>query len=168
MYKAVVGNLIELIDFFKLDGIQNAANGVGPMGRGIAGAIKKFGGNIIQTDAYCMCSISNTNPGQAYATISGNFKDLGVKKIIHAITMKNPGGYTDYDTIEKAFKSSINLAKIEGITKFGCTALGTGVGGLNAVKVAEIMGKIAKEEKELEIIFIDFDEDFIKTLNEMK
>ena len=168
MYTAQVGNLLELIEDLKLDGIQNAANGIGPMGRGIAGAIRKAGGDAIMQDAFKMCSAQDPQPGQAYSTIAGFLRARGVLRIIHAVTMKEPGGPTSYDIVRDAFRSAIDLAKKESITRLGCTALATGVGGLDSKIVAEMMGHIADEAEGIEIAFVDFDKRFIETLNKKK
>ena len=165
MIKAKVGNLLELIDAFKIDGILNAANGIGVMGAGIAGAIKRYGGEEIQKDAIRVCKKLNPKEGQSYSTVSGKLKLKGVKRIIHAITMKNPGGETSIEVCKKAFKSAIERAKKRGIKNLGCTALGTGIGRLDPKKVAEMMFFIANES-DLNITFIDFDKDFINKILE--
>lgn len=157
------GNLLELIDELKLDGLINAANGIGPMGRGIAGAIRKYGGDEIQIDAFSVCNKLNPQAGDAYSTIPGSLK---VKRIIHAVTMKMPGGFTSYSICNKAFRSALNLAKKEGITKIGCTALGTGVGGLDSTKIAEVMFSCI-DENDIDIVFVDFDEKFIEKIESL-
>lgn len=170
MFTAQVGNLLELIEELTLDGIMNAANGRGPMGRGIAGAIRNYGGDEIMDDAFAVCNSNDPLPGQAYSTISGRLKDRGIKRIIHAVTMKDPGGYTDYDIVRNAFMSAIHLAKMEGITRFGCTALSTGVGGLDAERVGAIMGGIAlgaSFTSPIEICFVDMNIVFVNTLNDV-
>jgi len=163
MFTKQVGDIISLIDILKLDGLMNAANGKGPMGFGIAGAIKRAGGDEIQSDAFEVCFESDPQPGQAYSTISGRLKDKGIKRIIHAVTMKSPAGHTSLDIIGAAFKSALALAKKEGITKLGCTALGTGVGGLNPIDVANIMSSIAKSGI-VDVAFVDHDQRFIDAL----
>lgn len=163
--KAFVGNLLESIESEKLDCIQNAANCLGPMGAGIAGAIRRYGGTEIQSDAFDVCKMTRPTAGSAYCTISGKLKDQGIKNIIHACTMRNPGGVTSYKIIESAFKAAIELAKKKNLKQMGCTALGTGVGGLDSVEVAKIMKAVAKVEKDIEIIFIDFDKNFIDEIN---
>jgi len=145
---------------------MSAANGTGPMGAGIAGAIRKYGGREIQENAFEVCRTSNPQAGMAYSTISGQLKLSGIKRIIHAVTMKNPGGPTSYELIKSAFESALILAKTEGITTIGCTALGTGIGGLNASKVAKIMISVAKEQKNIDVVFMDFDCNFITTINQ--
>lgn len=162
--QAQVGNLLDKIEELKLDGIQNAANGIGPMGRGIAGAIRKAGGDAIMHDAFQVCSLLDPQPGQAYSTIAGLLQDRGVKRIIHAVTMKKPSGHTSYDIVRDAFRSALVLAKKEGISRLGCTALATGVGKLDSKIVAEIMGHIASEQTDVNVFFVDFDKKFIDTL----
>jgi len=160
-----VGDIINLIDILKLDGLMNAANGKGPMGFGIAGAIKHAGGTEIQSDAFEVCFKLDPQPGQAYSTISGTLKDKGIKRIIHAVTMKSPAGYTSLDIIEAAFKSALILAKQEGITKLGCTALGTGVGRLSPIDVGIIMSRVAKSGiVDIDVAFVDRDQRFIDAL----
>jgi len=161
--KIFVGNLLEEIENLQLDGIMNAANGKGPMGRGIAGAIKEYGGKVIQTDAYRICKELDPQPGQTYSTISGKLKERGIQRIIHAVTMKQPGGITSYEICKNAFISALKLAKEEGIKRLGCTALGTGVGGLDPCEIAKVMKPIA-EKSEIEVIFCDFDKIFIDQL----
>jgi O-acetyl-ADP-ribose deacetylase len=165
MIKAFVGDLLSELENEKIDGIQNAANGIGPMGRGIAGAIKREGGQEIQDNAFIVCHVLKPKAGQAYSTIAGRLEDKGIKKIIHAVTMKEPGGFTSLEICAAAFRAALQKAKEEGITRLGCTALGTGVGRLNPEKVAEVMIVIAKEEEKLDIVFIDHDKIFIDAIN---
>jgi len=162
------GNLLESIEKHNLDGLVNAANGQGPMGGGIAGAIRRLGGEEIQEDAIRICTKLEPKPGYAYLTISGKFEEQGIKKIIHGVTMKDPGGETSYEYVEEAFKSVLSLAVKNGFKRIGCTAFGTGVGGLDPVMVASRMKKIADEyhTSKVEIVFMDFDENFINALNE--
>ncbi|MDO8641046.1 MAG: macro domain-containing protein, partial [Nitrosarchaeum sp.] len=160
------GDLLKQITNEKLDGIMSAANGRGPMGRGIAGAIKRMGGDIIQEDAFRVCLAQDPQPGQAYSTIAGSFTDQGIKRIIHAVTMKQPGGPTSLEVISNAFKAALELAQKEGITKIGCTALGTGVGELNDKEVAKYMFDIAKSSP-ISIVFYDYHDDFVNTLQEL-
>jgi O-acetyl-ADP-ribose deacetylase len=162
--KAVVGNLLENIKTYNLDGVMNAANGIGPMGRGIAGAIKRTGGQMIQDDAFRVCRLLDPKAGEAYSTISGKLLDQGVKRIIHAVSMKSPAGLTSYSIIRSAFENAIALADKEKIKILGCTALGTGVGELNPVIVADEMYSVAKSAT-IQIVFIDFDEEFISRIN---
>ena len=75
--KVVMGDITEL----RVDAIVNAANNQLLMGGGVAGAIKKKGGKIIEEEALSKGPIEI---GQAIATGAG---ELAAKYIIHAATM---------------------------------------------------------------------------------
>jgi O-acetyl-ADP-ribose deacetylase (regulator of RNase III) len=163
--KHYIGNLFDYITTEKIDTILNAANGRGPMGHGIAGAIRRQGGSLVQKDAMDVCRRFKPTEGTAYKTISGDLEKFGVKRIIHAVTMLKPGGKTSYDIVEKAFDSALKMAVEESSTKIACTALGTGVGKLDPEKVALIMYNIAlKYIDKIDIVFIDIDPVFINKL----
>ena len=171
-----VGNLIDLIEELKLDGIQSAANGIGPMGRGIAGAIRRAGGYEVQADAFRVCGAQDPQPGQAYITLPGKLGARGIKNIVHAVTMKQPGGPTSLEVVGRAFGSALVLAAANGVKRMGCTALGTGVGGLDSKKVAGVMMQAAlKVYRELpdimdgfDVVFIDLDKTFIENVSECR
>lgn len=171
-----VGNLLDLIEELKLDAIQSAANGVGPMGRGIAGAIRKAGGDEIQKDAFLVCGLQNPQPGQAYITIPGKLGAQGIKHIVHAVTMKQPGGPTSLEAIGMAFRSALLLAATNGVKRMGCTALGTGVGGLDSKKVARVMMNVAmgtyRDTPNLmdgfDVVFVDINKTFIDNVYECR
>ena len=84
------GNLLEEFENYNLDGIMNAANGIGPMGAGIAGAIRRYDGMKIQNEAYSVCRKYNPNLGEAYFTGAGILENKGIKNIIHAVTVNYP------------------------------------------------------------------------------
>lgn len=168
MIKAFVGNIFDFINSEQLDTLMNAANGIGPMGKGIAGAIRQQGGREIQIDAFKVCKMNDPQPGDSYKTISGRLETKGIKRIIHAVTMKNPGEKSSFDIIEKAFDSSLKLAIKSGSIKIGCTALGTGIGGLDSVIVAQKMFQIANKYKKLiDIVFVDYDKNFINEIKKL-
>jgi O-acetyl-ADP-ribose deacetylase (regulator of RNase III) len=164
MYTVKVGDLLAGIERNRLDGICSAANGVGPMGRGIAGAIRKAGGDEIQTDAFRVCCEVNPQEGSAYFTTAGGLKARGIKHIVHAVTMKKPGGYTNINIVRNAFLAAIKLAECIGIRRLGCTALGTGVGGLDVTAVANVMSTVAEDYSMIDLIFIDNDTNFVSAL----
>ena len=169
MTVSLVGNIFDQIETYGIDAIQNAANCIGkPMGRGIAGEIRLWGGYEIQDDAYRVCSRDNPCPGDAYSTISGSLKARGIKRIIHACTMKQPNGYTDYDIVRSAFKAAIKLAEQEGVTCLGCTALGTGVGRLDPKLVAaEMVSALIGADSKISFVFCDHNADFINEIKKL-
>ena len=79
--KIIQADITEL----KVDAIVNAANNKLVMGGGVAGAIKRKGGKIIEDEAVKKGPIKI---GEAVATSAGN---LPVKYVIHAATMVKAG-----------------------------------------------------------------------------
>jgi O-acetyl-ADP-ribose deacetylase (regulator of RNase III) len=156
------GSFMAVLNGGKYDVMVNAANCRGPMGRGIAGALRKYGGEDIQLDAIRTCSKNDPNPGDVYVTTAGK---LPVRYIMHACVMKEPGGDTSYEIVKAAFKTLLKLAARDNL-KIVCTAFGTGVGCLDPVKVAKIMYEEAKGSK-VEVTFVDLDDRFIDELNKL-
>lgn len=154
MIKAIVGDITKLNN---IDYIVNAANGVGPMGSGVAGAIRRAGGEMIQREAFEQCKKLNPQPGDMYLTSAGR---LPYKGVIHLVTMKNPGGITSYNIVEKCLNTLISFCKKENIKKVALPALGTGIGRLNKEKVANIYKSILTNE-DIEFYVVDIDKEFI-------
>ena len=153
--------------------IVNAANGIGPMGRGIAGALKRAGGEVVQSDAFSVCkqhsfvdNLGKTrvgySAGQAYMVTSGRLKDIGVKNIICAVTMHQPNDPTNVEICKKALHSAMEIVLKQGFKSVGFPAFGTGVGKLDKVEVANMMvTELDVYKKAVEIHINDIDRDFI-------
>ncbi|MNJ90144.1 O-acetyl-ADP-ribose deacetylase [compost metagenome] len=159
MIKVIKGDLTKAIG---VDYIVNAANGVGPMGSGIAGAIRRAGGVAIQQQAFAVCSKADYQPGDIYVTTAG---ELSFKKIIHLVTMKNPGGVTSLEIVEKCLKNLVSYCELANIKKVGLPALGTGVGKLDLQKVASLFVDILGPIKDTEFSVVDIDPIFIYHVN---
>lgn len=117
---------------WEVDAIVNAANSTLAMGTGVAGAIKRKGGVIIEEEAVRQGPIE---VGEAVLTTAGN---LAATHVIHAAAM-GPDLKTDAAKITAATKSSLQLADKHRITSIAFPALGTGVGGFPPAKAAEVM-----------------------------
>ncbi|AEO93384.1 gp122 [Bacillus phage G] len=148
----------DLTKLQNVDYIVNAANAKGPMDSGIAGAIRINGGTEIQDAAMLICSKLNYQPGDIYVTHAGR---LSFKKIIHLVTMENPGGVTSYDIVRKCLQNLILYCKVNNIKKIALPALGTGVGGLDIDKIAGIFKEILGSVEEIEFLVVDIDPMFI-------
>ena len=159
MITAFKADLTQLTD---VDYIVNAANAKGPMGAGIAGAIRMAGGTEIQDAAIVMCSKVDYQPGDIYMTHAGR---LSFKKIIHLVTMKNPGGETSYEIVEKCLKNLINFCRVSNINKVALPALGTGIGGLDYRKVADIFKENLEPIDDIEFLVVDINPMFIYCFN---
>jgi len=144
------------------DALVNPANSFGYMGGGVAGVIKKVGGQVIEDEAICQAPIQ---VGQAILTSPG---DLICHKIIHAPTMHNPAEKTDAHKVFCATKAALELAESEGFRSIAIPGMGTGVGGLNKLEAAKAMLKAIRgmKFKSLEkIILIDIDDGMIEAFN---
>ncbi len=146
------------------DAIVNAANNRMLMGGGVAGAIKRAGGKIIEDEAVKKAPIPI---GEALVTRAGN---LNAKYVIHAAVM-GMDFRTDGEIIQKATRNSLIRADELGIKNIVFPALGTGVGGFPMDECARIMLKEVKdynaEKTGLEkVIFVLYDEEAYKTFKD--
>jgi len=159
--KLVKADITEL----KVEAIVNAANNRLEMGGGVAGAIKRKGGNIIEEEAMALGPIKI---GEAVATSAGK---LPAKYVIHAATMGMPacrqaGNFkTDEFKVRDSAKNSLLLAEELKIRSIAFPALGCGVGGFPLLAAAKIISqeilKHLRENKSSlrEIIFCLYDEE---------
>jgi len=117
---------------WEVDAIVNAANSHLWMGAGVAGAIKKKGGVIIEEEAVRQGPIE---VGEAVLTTAGN---LPATHVIHAAAM-GQDLKTDAQKIAQATGSSLALAEKHKLSSIAFPALGTGVGGFPSAQAAEAM-----------------------------
>ena len=106
---------------WEVDAIINAANSTLAMGAGVAGAIKRKGGVIIEEEAVQQGPVE---VGDAVLTTGGN---LAATHVIHGAVMGSDLK-TDGETIAKTTRSILILAEKHRITSIALPALGTGVG----------------------------------------
>lgn len=146
------------ITVLKVDAIVNAANNNLVMGGGVAGAIKRKGGKIIEEEAV------NKGPieiGQAIFTTGGA---LPCRYVIHAATMGMDFA-TDEIKIRNSCRNSLALAEELKIKSLAFPALGCGVGGFPLLAAAKIMAQEVlrhlkqRPSKLKEIIFCLHDQD---------
>ncbi|MEA1986641.1 MAG: macro domain-containing protein [Candidatus Marinimicrobia bacterium] len=137
MKKVQIGNAkIEIIqgDIVKqeVDVIVNAGNNNFWMGSGVAGAIKKYGGEQIEREAI---EKGPVEVGEVVVTEAGN---LNFKKIIHSAVM-GQDLITNEKIIKIATENSLKKADEMNMKSLAFPAFGTGVGKFNLYKCAEIM-----------------------------
>jgi O-acetyl-ADP-ribose deacetylase (regulator of RNase III) len=114
------------------DAIVNAANDHLWMGGGVAGAIKRRGGEEIERAAVRQGPIPI---GDAVATGAGR---LPARYIIHAVTMGQDLVTSERD-IRAATRSALRFADRLGLRSVALPALGTGVGGFPLDRAAAVM-----------------------------
>lgn len=115
-----------------VDAVVNAANNHLWMGSGVAGVIKKNGGQEIETEAVKQGPVEI---GDAVITTGG---DLLAKHVIHAVGM-GQDLRTDPEKVRNSTRSSLMLAEKNKIESIAFPAIGTGVGGFSMHQCAQIM-----------------------------
>jgi O-acetyl-ADP-ribose deacetylase (regulator of RNase III) len=115
-----------------VDALVNAANSTLAMGTGVAGAIKRKGGVIIEEEAMRQGPVE---VGEAVLTTGGN---LAATHVIHAAAM-GPDLKTDAETIARTTRAVLSLAEKHRITSMALPALGTGVGHIPPAISADAM-----------------------------
>jgi O-acetyl-ADP-ribose deacetylase len=115
-----------------VDAIANAANDRLWMGAGVAGAIKRAGGDEIEREAVAMGPIAL---GDAVATGAGR---LPARWVIHAAVM-GQDLRTSAAAIESATRRTLEVADGLGAESLALPAFGTGVGGFPLDECARIM-----------------------------
>ena len=121
-----------------VDAIVNAANNHLWMGAGVAGAIKKKGGQAIEAEAVSKGPI---RVGDAVITDGG---ELPARHVIHAAGM-GTDLRTSPEIVEACTRASLEVAEENSLSSIAFPAIGTGVGGLDVKAVASGMLKVCSE-----------------------
>jgi O-acetyl-ADP-ribose deacetylase len=114
------------------DAIVNAANNDLVLGAGVAGAIRRKGGEAIQRECDAIGSIP-----VGYAAITGGGK-LKARYVIHAASM-GLGSLTTAETLRGSTAHALRLAAERGLKTIAFPAVGTGIAGFPMQECAEIM-----------------------------
>ncbi|HEX3238317.1 MAG TPA: macro domain-containing protein [Gaiellaceae bacterium] len=119
------------------DAIANAANDRLWMGAGVAGALKRAGGEEIEQEAM---AIGGIPIGTAVATTAGR---LRARWVIHGAVMGRDLR-TDADLVQRTTRACLELADELGARSLALPAFGTGVGGFPLRRCASIMVEEAR------------------------
>jgi len=120
------------ISTLEVDAIANAANDRLWMGSGVAGAIKRAGGEEIEREAVGLGPIP---VGDAVATGAGQ---LAAKHVIHGAVM-GQDLRTDEELVGRTTRRVLEVADELGARSLALPAYGTGVGGFPLEDCARIM-----------------------------
>jgi O-acetyl-ADP-ribose deacetylase (regulator of RNase III) len=118
--------------------IVNAANAQLVLGGGVAGAIKRKGGPVIQQECN---KIGGTLVGGAAITTGGNLK---AKYVIHAVGPRMGEGNED-EKLRNATLNSLKVADENNLTSIAFPAISTGIFGFPIDRCAEIMLKVTAD-----------------------
>jgi O-acetyl-ADP-ribose deacetylase (regulator of RNase III) len=136
----------------EVDAVANAANDALWMGSGVAGALKRAGGDEIEREAMAQGPIP---VGTAVATGAGR---LPARYVIHGAVM-GQDLRTNADLVARTTRSCLALADELGCRSLALPAFGTGVGGFPLDECARIMVEEARafEPRALErVVFAVF------------
>jgi O-acetyl-ADP-ribose deacetylase (regulator of RNase III) len=124
----MVGDITDL----DTDAIVNAANADLQLGGGVAGAIRRRGGQRIQEE----CNrIGGTHVGGVVITSGGN---LEAKNVIHAVGPRHGEEHED-EKLKNATLNSLILADKSSLRSIGFPAISTGIFGFPKDRCATIM-----------------------------
>jgi len=147
------------------DAIVNAANNDLQLGGGVAGAIRRKGGEQIQRECDAIGSVP---VGGAAITSGGRLK---APHVIHAASMQL-GGRTTAQALRSSIAHSLRIAARNNLKTIAFPAVGTGIAGFPMRECAEIM--LAEAQKHLEgptsveqIQFVLFDKESLETFAEV-
>ncbi len=133
--EAVMGDITKIA----VDAIVNPANSLMIMGGGVAGAIKRAGGEEIEHEARRYVPVP---VGKAIATRAGK---LPAKFVIHAPTMERPAMRIGIENVIKAVRAALEKAEELSIDSIAFPGMGTGVGGVPYDEAAKAMVRTIKE-----------------------
>jgi O-acetyl-ADP-ribose deacetylase (regulator of RNase III) len=125
------------ITALEVDAVSNAANDHLWMGAGVAGAIKRAGGEEIEREAVALGPIEI---GDAVATGAGR---LAAKYVVHGAVM-GQDLQTNADLVARTTRRCLEVADGLGARSLALPAFGTGVGGFPLIDCARIMVREVK------------------------
>lgn len=115
-----------------VEAIVNAANNDLELGGGVAGAIRRKGGPVIQEE----CDRIGRIPiGEAAVTSGGKLK---AHYVIHAASMQL-GGRTTAEALRASTRNALARAAEKGARSIAFPAVGTGIAGFPMRECAEVM-----------------------------
>jgi O-acetyl-ADP-ribose deacetylase (regulator of RNase III) len=161
LVKIIPGDITEI----EAEGIVNAANNRFYMGGGVAGAIKRRGGSLIEEEAVRQGPKEN---GEVVVTSGGNLK---AKYVLHAALM-GMDFKTNAQIIRKATRNTLIEAERLNLKTLAFPAFGTGVGRFPPQEAAQLMlGEVKKYLKEKKtslkvIFFVLFNKECLESFQE--
>lgn len=156
------GDLTEM----DVDAIVNAANNDLQLGGGVAGAIRRKGGDTIQRECN---EIGSVPVGGAAITSAGN---LRARFVIHAASMQL-GGVTTARSLKSSTAHSLQIASERKLSSIAFPAVGTGIAGFPVTECAQIMlqevaAHLRKPTSLEKIYFVLFDSGWLKVFEAVR
>jgi O-acetyl-ADP-ribose deacetylase (regulator of RNase III) len=149
----ISGDLVEQ----EVDAIVNAANNDLQLGGGVAGAIRRAGGPVIQDECDAHGPV---RVGEAAITGGGR---LRARFVIHAASM-SLGGHTTRESLKSSMGHVFRLAYQHEVATIAVPAVGTGIAGFPIDECARVMAEslsaaLSEGWPASEVRFVLFSED---------
>lgn len=121
------------------DAIVSAANPLGEMTTGVAGAIARAAPPV-QDELRTLCASRRYYPGEVIITGAGG---LGARYVLHAVTVARPGWRTELLVVERCLDSLLAAARELGLACIAlpAIAMGIGTGRVDREAVAELYAR---------------------------
>jgi O-acetyl-ADP-ribose deacetylase (regulator of RNase III) len=107
-----------------VDAIVNPANSLGIMGGGISGAIRRTGGDVIQSEAMQRAPIAI---GAAVVTTAGT---LPARCVIHVPTKEEPGIKIGTENVRRAARAALVATVVNEFEVIAIPGIGHGISGV--------------------------------------
>jgi O-acetyl-ADP-ribose deacetylase (regulator of RNase III) len=146
-----------------VDAIVSPANSLGIMGGGVAAALSRKGGPLIQREAMSLAPIA---VGAAVVTNAGH---LWAKNIIHAPTMEEPGLKVSVESVRRATRAALLAASQRSLPVIAIPGLGTGLGGADPADAARAMVNELRAHKQpnpATVWLVDLNDEVLSNLEE--
>jgi O-acetyl-ADP-ribose deacetylase (regulator of RNase III) len=146
-----------------VDAIVSPANSLGIMGGGVAAALSRKGGPLIQREAMSLAPIA---VGAAVVTNAGR---LWAKNIIHAPTMEEPGLKVSVESVRRATRAALLAASQRSLPVIAIPGLGTGLGGADPADAARAMVNELRAHKQpnpATVWLVDLNDEVLANLEE--
>ena len=137
------------------EAIVNPANSSGRMGGGVAAAIRRAAGTVVEREATAAAPIP---VGKAIVTSGGATR---FKAIIHSPTMRRPAERVPLEHASAATRAALEAADARGLASLAMPGMGTGVGRVPPASAADAMVRtiLGFQPAHLrEVILVDVDE----------
>ncbi len=150
----------------EVDAVVNPANDELLMGTGVASALKRKGGVVIEEDALRQGPIEI---GEAVLTVAGN---LAATHVIHAVTM-GKDLKADPEKITAATRATLAIAEKHKLSSLAFPALGSGIGGVPAAQSADavmstVIDHVKRGNSSLEkVLFVLYEDQAQKAFSEV-
>ena len=147
----------------EVDAVVNAANSSLMGGGGVDGAIHRAGGPRILEECKAIRAERGPLPaGEAVATTAGN---MPARRVIHTVgPIWHGGGRNEAATLAAAYRSSLRVARREGLRTVAFPSISTGAYGYPVEAAAQVALNAVRAELESErggleeVRFVLFDE----------